>query len=108
METYIGGKEKNKHKNKKGKTKKTAVVGIKDRATGRIAAVPVPETTAARLEHFVETHIERGAKAYTDGNKAYDGLENHETVNHSVGEYVRGTVHINGAESFWALLKRGY
>ena len=107
-ETYIGGKEKNKHKNKKGKNKKTAVVGIKDRATGRIVAVPVPETTAARLLHFVKSHVKQGAKAYTDENKAYNDLENHETVNHSAGEYVRGMAHINSAESFWALLKRGY
>lgn len=107
-ETYIGGLEKNKHKDKKGKSKKVAVVGIKDRATGHITAKPVPETTKARLEHFVEGHVDDAAIKYTDDNPAYGGLTNHETVNHSTGEYVRGQVHTNGIESFWALMERGY
>ena len=107
-EVYIGGREKNKHVDKKGTAKKTAVVGIKDRATNTIRAAPVPETTAARLGHFVEQNAEAGAKTYTDDNAAYCGLANHESVNHSVGEYVRGMAHINGMESFWALLRRGY
>ena len=46
--------------------------------------------------------------ALRDTSKIYDGLENHESVNHSRGEYVRGEVHTNGIESFRALLKRGY
>ena len=45
---------------------------------------------------------------YTDGTSAYKGLPNHESVKHSVGEYVRGQAHTNGMESFWAVLKRGY
>ena len=45
---------------------------------------------------------------FTDENRAYNSLDNHETVNHSDGEYVRGKVHINGMESFWALVRRGY
>lgn len=50
------------------------------------------------------------ANVHTDNFKAYKGLTgyNHNTVNHSVGEYVRDKVHTNGIESFWALLKRGY
>ena len=52
-EAYLGGREKNKHADKKGRTKKTAVVGIRDRKTGTIRAVPVPETTTARLVQFV-------------------------------------------------------
>ena len=107
-EAYFGGLEKNKHVNKKGKVDKTAIVGVRDRATNTIRAVPVPETTQARLDHFIESNIAKGAKTYTDDNGAYAGLGNHETVNHSVGEYVRGMAHINGMESFWALLRRGY
>ena len=45
---------------------------------------------------------------YTDEHKSYSGLDNHETVNHGDGEYVRGEVHINGMESVWALIRRGY
>ena len=107
-ELYVGGREKNKHADKRGRDKKVAVAGARDRKTGRVAAAPVPETTAARLEHFIEKHAERDATVYTDESRVYAGLKNHETVNHSVGEYVRGQVHINGMESFWALLRRGY
>ena len=45
---------------------------------------------------------------YSDGEAAYGALEHHEAVNHGVGEYVRGQVSINGMESFWSMLKRGY
>ena len=107
-EVYLGGREKNKHADKKGKRGKTAVVGIKDRKTGTIRATPVPETTAARLTEFVESNIAKGAKVFTDENRAYCALENHETVNHGDGECVRGEVHVNGMESFWALVRRGY
>ena len=107
-EVYLGGREKNKHADKKGRRKKTAVVGIRDRHTGTIRAVPVPETTAARLIQFVESNADPEAEKFTDENRAYNGLKNHHTVNHGDGEYVRGEVHINGMESFWALVRRGY
>lgn len=107
-ETYMGGKEKNKHVDKKHTVPKVAVVGAKDRDAGKITAKPVPETTKARLEHFVEGHVDHTAKKYTDENPAYGSLPNHHTVNHGSSQYVRGDVHINGMESFWALLKRGY
>lgn len=107
-EVYLGGREKNKHADKKGRRKKTAVVGIKDRETGTIRAVPVPETTAARLIQFVESNADPDSEKFTDENRAYNGLKNHQTVNHGDGEYARGEVHINGMESFWALVRRGY
>lgn len=101
-EVYLGGREKNKHTNKKGQREKTAVMGIKDRATGTIRAIPVPETTAARLVEFVEPNANPNSEKFTDENRAYNGLKNHQTVKHGDGEYVRGKVHINGLESFWA------
>ena len=107
-EAYIGGLEKNKHADKKGKTGKMAVVGIRDRHTGQVTASPVPETTAARLCAFVERRVHPDAVKYTDENRAYNALDHHETVCHRVGEYVRGQVHTNGIESFWALLRRGH
>ena len=69
-EVYLGGLEKNKHKEDKGKKEKVAVIGVKDRATNRITARPVPETTKARLEHFIESKVFNTAKKYTDENPA--------------------------------------
>ena len=60
------------------------------------------------LKGFVRSRIAQEADVYTDEYGAYQGLPNHETVAHSVGEYVRGQAHTNGIESFWSMLKRGY
>ena len=107
-EVYFGGLEKNKHKEDKGKKDKVTVVGVKDRSTNKITAKPVPETTKAKLDNFIEGTVKESAKKYTDENTAYKGLSNHESVKHSVGEYVRGQAHVNGMESFWSMVRRGY
>ena len=65
-ELYVSGREKNKHADKKGGAKKVAVAGIRDRKTGRVVAAPVLETTAARMGHFIGSHMEPDAMAYTD------------------------------------------
>ena len=112
-ETYIGGKEGNKHAKKKlnagrGPVGKTAVAGVKDRATNQVTARVVDLTDAETLQGFVGRNTKDGATVYTDEAKAYQGLSNHETCNHSAGEYVKDQAHTNGMESFWSLLKRGY
>lgn len=112
-ETYIGGKEDNKHKHKKlhagrGSVGKSVVVGIKDRPTKRITAKVVKQTNQPTLQGFVNETAKTTATKYTDDHRAYRGLQNHVTVKHSVSEYVNGQAHTNGIESFWALLKRGY
>lgn len=113
-ETYIGGKEGNKHESKKlhagrGAVGKTAVAGLKDRETNQVKAQVVEKTDASTLQGFVHMNTEFGAQVYTDEARAYEGLNRpHEAVKHSAGEFVKEKAHTNGIESFWSMLKRGH
>ena len=113
-ESYFGGKRRNMPKSKRsqmegrGSVGKTAVVAVKDRPSKRVRAEVVQDTTGETLRGFVLDTIQPGAKVFTDEARAYDALPNREAVAHSLHEYVRGTVHTNGIESFWSMLKRAH
>ena len=116
-ETYFGGKRANMSNAKRkelagtgrGAVGKVAVVGAKDRATKRVAAKVVERTDASTLQGFVADHAATGATVYTDDATAYDSLPfDHDTVKHSLSEYVKGDAHTNGIESLWSMLKRAH
>ena len=115
-ETYIGGQEKNKHKDKKqkgtqGRSTKTKqpVIGIANRG-GKIRAKKAKDVKGKTLKGFINENVEKGTAVVTDEWSAYRGLSknfDHFVIKHNQGEYARGDVHTNTVESFWALLKRG-
>ena len=116
-ETYMGGRRANMSNAKRkalantgrGPVGKTAVVGVKDRATKQVAARVVARTDAPTLQGFVAEHAAPGATVYSDDATAYESLPfDHATVKHSLSEYVKGDVHTNGIESLWSMLKRAH
>ncbi len=116
-ETFIGGKLKNMHTSKRAKLNlalrgdnKIPVMGLLDRYTRQVRAKVIPNVTRATLQAEILKNVVPVGKVYTDAATGYEGLKAasfvHETVNH-MEEFVRGQVHTQGIENFWALLKRG-
>jgi transposase-like protein len=114
-ETYIGGKEKNKHRNKRTKGNiggkgKEAVFALVERQ-GRVRSRHIPEVTGKTLRPILVAQVDRKSFLMTDeaGQYLHVGKEyaGHETVNHGIGEYVRGPAHTNTIEGYFSILKRG-
>ncbi len=94
----------------RGTVGKTAVIGAKERESKKVKAKVIENTKRNTLHGFIEGTVEEGSTVNTDDFKIYEKLEGyeHRTVQHSVGEYVEGQIHINGMESFWSMLKRAH
>ena len=113
-ETFVGGKEKNKHAvqrtgGKQGGKGKEAVLGILERG-GELRTGTTPNLRARTVQDTIRDNVAPGTALMTDDHPGFTGLSadfHHHTVNHSAGEYVRHYVlHTNGIESVWALFKR--
>ncbi len=114
-ETYVGGKEKNRHANKKhragrGAVTKHPVVSLVER-DGKVRSFHLPQVTAKTLKPILKAHISKRSYVMTDEAKVYPaaiGSFKHGSVNHSAGEYVRGHFwHTNTVENYFSILKRG-
>jgi transposase-like protein len=115
-ETFIGGKARNMHAEKRrqvitasGPHDKTAVFGMLERG-GQVRAMVVPNRRRYALESEIRAHVKAKSAIYSDNLASYDMLRHrgfsHQVVDHAE-RYVDGQVHTNGLENFWSLLKRG-
>jgi len=113
-ETFLGGRETNKHAHKKlnsgrGTVGKMIVMGMRER-DGKVKATVLKGTTAKEMQAKVMSTVAAGSILCTDEHASYVGMPDydHKVVNHSAKEFVNGMAHTNGIESVWAILKRGF
>lgn len=107
-ETYLGGK----HRRKDGFQKKSAIMGMTERG-GKIRAMQVPDRQTHTVLNALTKHVRKEAELMTDDAGVYRkvvriGYNKHNSIKHSRKQYVKGNIHTNGIESFWALFKRNY
>jgi transposase-like protein len=114
-ETYVGGKPRNRTprgaEGPNWRDKKTPVFAVVERG-GKVRAMPLERVTAETVKSVLFAHVEPSAKLNTDESTVYVWASKpweggHETVNHSAGEYVRGSASTNSIEGFFSLIKRG-
>lgn len=115
-ETYIGGKNKNRHADKKtkggqgrGGDDKTPVIGLLQR-DGKVTAKKSKDVSMKTLTSFIKANVKAGETVSTDEWAGYNRVSqkfNHLVVAHGSGQYVNGLAHTNSLEGFWSLFKRG-
>jgi len=118
-ETYVGGKDKNKHRSKRSGIRgrsdggdKTPVFGMVERG-GRVVAKVTPDVRVSNIFPIIAERVLPASTVYTDFYTTYDKVSempqgyDHQRINHSAKIYVMGDVHTNTIEGFWSLLKRG-
>src|ERR1039457_4802509 len=112
-ETFIGGKARNMHADKRaekitgrGPEGKAIVAAVLERG-GKVRAKVVSTRRKPELQALVRDNVEPGSNLYSDALKSYEGLNEfeHQVVDHAV-EYVNGNIHTSNCENFWSLLKR--
>ena len=114
-ETFVGGKLRNMHAKKRRALEggmhggnKMIVAGVRDRRTKQVKVRVISKIDGPTLHGLVRGATADGASIFTDEGTSYQGLPNHRSVKHTLGQYVDGMAHTNGIESFWSMLKRGY
>lgn len=114
-ETFVGGKNKNRHADKKIENSqgrsvedKTPVLGMLSK--GKVNTTVIPDTKAETLKPIIESMVKKGAIIVTDEWVSYTGLAKdyrHKVIKHKDGQFVHHGFHTNSIEGFWSLLKRG-
>ncbi len=113
-ETFIGGKARNMHADKRGEkiqgrgpVGKAIVAAVLERG-GKVRAKVVTTRKKRDLHGLIRENVAPGSNLYSDSRKSYDGLSEfqHQVIDHAVA-YVDGNIRTNGSENFWSLLKRG-
>lgn len=114
-ETFVGGKNKNRHKDKKVKNSqgrsykdKTPILGILQRY-GKVKTIVIQDTKASTIQPLILQVVKPGSVLMSDEWMAYNGLNavyDHNIVNHGAREYVNGNIFTNTLEGFWAWIKR--
>jgi len=110
-ETFIGGKDINRHERKKkgNVDDKIAVAGAQETG-GRVVTKVLPAVTKKNIVEFLENTISKDSKLVTDANPVYYKIgikHGHVVINHMHHQYKVGSFHTNGMENYWSVLKRG-